>query len=274
MKWSRESLILTARLALLVLVAGGLTAAAAFAGPGDGDGDGDAERHVIRLEKRIDCEGEDCPEAGVLRKMIFVGEDGEVHELEGGGNLHWIAGEHHGMIHGSHGGHGAHGGYLGVMLTPMTPELRLHQGAPEAAGVLVSKVLDESPAWRAGVQVGDVISAVDGEAIASPRELAHAIRGRKSGETVSLEVWRAGSVQTLTTVVEEREGMGHPGVHRIEIRCEDGDCEGMPGDFEPFDCGGAEECEVQVRCTGDGCDCTVSGESADCAMIPGPHNER
>lgn len=243
MKTSRESLILTVRLALLALLVAGGLAAAAFAGPGTGEGD----------------------------------TDSEVHELGGGPAVHWIASGHHGMLH------GGKGGYLGVMLTPMTPELRLHQGAPEAAGVLVSKVVEESPAWRAGVQVGDVISAVDGEAVASPHDLMHAIRGRKSGETVTLEVWRNGTVQTLTAAVEEREGsLGQrphagdagPLARRIEIRCEGGDCESAHGSFEPYDCGGAEECEVKVRCTGDGCECTVNGETADCAMIPGPHNER
>lgn len=266
MKRSRESLSLTVRLALLALVAGGL-AAAAFAGPGPGAGDTHGERHVIRLEKRIDCEGEDCPAAGAMHEMVFVGEDGEVHALGDGPGMHWIAGGHHGMLH------GGKGGYLGVMLTPMTPELRLHQGAPEAAGVLVSKVVEESPAWRAGVQVGDVISAVDGEAVASPHDLMHALRGRKSGETVTLEVWRNGTVQTLTAAVEERASHPGPIAHRIAFRCEGGDCESAHGSFEPYDCGGAEECEVKVRCAGDGCECTVNGETADCAMIPGPHHE-
>lgn len=263
---SRESLTLTVRLALLALVAGGL-AAAAFAGPGAGVADG--QRHVIRIEKQIDCEGEDCPETGAVHRMVFVGPDGESHELESGEGLHWIAGPHHGMLPGGMGG-----GYLGVMLTPMTPELRLHLGAPETAGVLVSKVVEESPAWRAGVQVGDVISAVDGDAVASPHELAHAIHAKKSGDAVTLEAWRGGSLQTLTAAVEEREGHAGPIAHRIEIRCEDGECEGPHGAFEPYDCGGAEECEVEVRCTGDGCECTVNGEIADCAMIPGPHNGR
>lgn len=273
MKRSRERLLLTLRLALLAVVAGGL-AAAAFAGPGEEPGD--AERRVIRIQSHVDCEGEDCPEPGERRRMIFVGEDGEVHELEGGG-MHWLAGPHHGPLA------GGKSGYLGVMLTPMTPELRLHQGAPEDAGVLVSKVSNDSPAWRAGVRVGDVISAVDGEAVASPRDLAHAIHGKKSGESVTLEVWRGGTVQTLTAAVEEREshfahglhaGAGGPLARRIEIRCENGDCESAHGSFEPYDCGGAPECEVKVRCTGDGCECTVNGETADCAMIPGPHNER
>jgi len=262
MSRSRETLVLTARFALLALVAGGLAAAAAA---GTGAQDPDGERHVIRLEERIACEGEDCPAAGEVRKMIFVGEDGEVHELTGD-SAHWIESAHH--LHALAGGRA---GYLGVMLAPMTPELRVHEGAPEEAGVLVSKVIDDSPAARAGIRVGDVISAIDGEAVATPRDLAHAIRGREDGDAVTVELWRDGAVQNLTTAVEEREGLG-PVHRRIEIRCEGGDCEGTGGAFAPYDCGGAEECEVRVRCSGDGCDCTVNGETVDCIAIPGSHN--
>jgi membrane-associated protease RseP (regulator of RpoE activity) len=265
MSRSRETLVLTARFALLALVAGGL-AAAAFAGPGGQDPDG--ERHVIRLEKKIACAGEDCPEAGAAHRMIFVGEDGEVHELSGDA-AQWTEGAHHHL----HALAGGRAGYLGVVLAPMTPELRAHEGAPEEAGVLVSKVIDDSPAARAGIRVGDVISAVDGEAVATPHDLAHAIRGREDGATVNVELWRDGAVQTLTAAVEEREGLGLGSGHRrFEIRCEGGDCEGINGEFEPYDCGGAEQCEVKVLCGGDGCDCTVNGEAVDCITIPGPHN--
>lgn len=264
----RETLLLILRLTALALVVGGLATAAAFAGE-----EGDVERKVIRIETHGDCEGADCEGVADVRTMVFVGEDGEVHELSGEG-FHWAgeSGPHVFHLGGFHG----KGGFLGVLLTPMTRELRAHEGVPESAGVLVSKVIEESPAWRAGVRVGDVITAVDGEAVESPRDLAHAIRGREAGDAVTLELWRDGTLQNLAATVEEREGhaLGHGrGLHRIEIRCEDGDCEGIPGEIEPYDCGGAEECEVRVECTAGECDCTVNGETADCAMLHLPHGD-
>lgn len=266
---SRERLSLFARLALLALFAGGL-AAAAFAVPGEPQGepqdDGEeVRRHVVRIEKKIACDGEDCPEAGGM-KMIFVDAEGEVHELSGDA-MHWIEGAGPGALA------GGKAGYLGVMMTPMTPELRAHQGAPEEAGVLVSKVVDDSPAWRAGVRVGDVVSAVDGEPVATPRDLAHAVRGKKAGDAVTLELWRGGSVQNLTVAVEERAGLG-PVARRFELRCEGGDCEHLGGEFQPHDCGDAEHCAVKVLCGDGGCECTVNGEPADCMAIHGPHNDR
>lgn len=261
------TLSLIARIALLALVAAGLTAAAAVAGADGAGQDPDGERRVIRIEKKqVECEGANCPEEAAVRKAIFVGTDGEVHEISGEGATYVHLGE------GPFGeGFGGKAGYLGVMLTPMTPELRTHEGVPEEAGVLVSKVMDDSPAARAGVRVGDVITRVDGEAVGTPRDLAAAIRSRKDGDVVTLELWRDGTVQNLTTAVEQREGLGRI-VRRFDLRCEGEECEGIEGTFEPYDCGGAEQCEVEVLCTGGECDCTVNGEEVDCLTIPGPHN--
>lgn len=274
-------------LATLALVVACLAlAAGVFAGEGEPAGD-----QEIRVQRIVtECAGDDCPEAHAHAQAIFVGEDGEVHEIDfgGGGDLEWVSEDgSHRIVQRLH--PEGPSGYLGVMLNPLTPELRAHLGVPDDAGVQVSKVVDDSPAWRAGLRVGDVISAVDGEAVASPRDLAMAVRGRGDGDAVSLEVWRDGAVQTITSGVAEREIVDHP-MHvirhemaggepherRIEIRCEGEECEGVEGEWEfdpeSIDCGGAEECEVRVECTGAGCDCTVNGDSVDCATIPGPHN--
>ncbi len=68
------------------------------------------------------------------------------------------------------------GGYLGVRSIEMTPELRQHFGAPKDAGVLVGTVEPESPAAKAGIQVGDILTAVDGEGVGSTRALSRSVR--------------------------------------------------------------------------------------------------
>ena len=95
--------------------------------------------------------------------------------------------------------------YLGVHLVDLTPELRTHFGVPEEAGIMVSSVVEESPASRAGVQTGDIITAVDGEPVRRSFELARRIGGHEDGDTVNLETWRDGKVLSLTAVLEERE---------------------------------------------------------------------
>jgi len=231
-----------------------------------------------------DCEGEDCEEHSGDYKMVFVRKDGDVQVIAGDGGHAWFG----------HGGFGSGGGYLGVGLTELTPELREHFGVPAGTGVMVSKVMDASPALEAGLEVGDIIAGVDGETIDGGWALGKNIRGHAAGEEVVLEVWRDSVARSITAVVEEREGgglhaehmgrmhhMGDRRMHKIIIRCDsdDEDCESnfdfdLDFDFDiagldDFDCGGSDECDVRVECEDDGCTCTINGEDADCAGIPG-----
>ena len=96
-------------------------------------------------------------------------------------------------------------GYLGLQVVGMTPELRQHYGAPDDAGVLVARVQEESPAEGAGILVGDIVTAVDGERIESAMRLSHAIGDKSAGDTVAVELWREGAAQTVTVTVAERD---------------------------------------------------------------------
>lgn len=95
-------------------------------------------------------------------------------------------------------------GYLGVRLLEMTPELRAHFGAPKDAGVLVAGIEKGSPAAKSGIQVGDIITRADGERIESGSDLTRAVRRRKSGEALKLEISRDRVAKSLAVKVEER----------------------------------------------------------------------
>jgi len=95
--------------------------------------------------------------------------------------------------------------YIGVSLNNISPELREHFGAPKDSGVLVESVQSGSPADKAGVKVGDIILAADGKDVKWSGDLRDAMREKKDGETVRLEVLRGRSRQTLVTTVKERE---------------------------------------------------------------------
>ena len=244
-------------------------------------GDDVAKKIVIR---KFHCEGEDCEEHAGDYKMVFVRKVGDVQVIAGDGGHAWFG----------HGGFGSGGGYLGVGLTELTPELREHFGVPAGTGVMVSKVMDASPALEAGLEVGDIIAGVDGETIDGGWALGKNIRGHAAGEEVVLDVWRDGTARSITATLEESEGGGlhalhmgdmhHRGdrrMHKIIIRCDsdDEDCESsfdfdLDFDFDiagldDFDCGGSDECDVRVECEDGGCTCTINGEDADCAGIPG-----
>lgn len=178
---------------------------------------------------------------------------------------------------------GSKGGFLGVHLTELTPELRVHFGAPEDAGVLVARVVEGSPAEGAGLRVGDVLTRIDGEDVDSAWSVKRLIGEREDGDAATLEVWRDGRVETLTATIEEREGQG-PLRHAWALRCEDGeDCDFDFGDFDfgghfggvHFACEGDERCDVTVECHDGDCDCTVNGEDADCGVLhlPRLHEE-
>ena len=96
------------------------------------------------------------------------------------------------------------GAYLGVELVNLNEPLRAHFGVPEGSGVLVSNVVDDSPAARAGVQVGDIITRFDGEDVTSSRKLTTMVRKAEAGDPADLEIWRDGKVETVSTTLDER----------------------------------------------------------------------
>lgn len=96
-------------------------------------------------------------------------------------------------------------GYLGVGLVDLTPELRTHFGAPDDAGVMVSTVEDGSPADKAGLKVGDIITSLDGKDIESSWDLRGRVRDLKEGDQVPLQVWRDGKAQNVSATIAMRE---------------------------------------------------------------------
>ena len=97
------------------------------------------------------------------------------------------------------------GGFMGVRLIGITEELRGHFGAPKDAGVLVAEVEAGSPAARAGIEVGDVITSVEGKHVTSTWDVSRAIRPRKAGDAVDVELVRGRSPRKVTVTLEERK---------------------------------------------------------------------
>lgn len=95
--------------------------------------------------------------------------------------------------------------HLGVSLTDLSEELRQYFGASKDSGVLVASVEDNSPADKAGVKVGDIILSVDGKEVESSGDIRRALREKKEGDSVRVEVLRGRSRQTLVASVVERE---------------------------------------------------------------------
>jgi membrane-associated protease RseP (regulator of RpoE activity) len=92
-------------------------------------------------------------------------------------------------------------GRLGVVVLPISEQLRAKLGAARDRGVLVDAVQPDSPAAKAGLRVGDVITAVDGAAVQSAGDIMQAMADRKKGDTLKLSVVRDGKPLDLNAVL-------------------------------------------------------------------------
>ena len=88
-------------------------------------------------------------------------------------------------------------GWIGVQIQSVTPDLADNLGLKNAAGALVAAAQKDSPAAAAGVKSGDVITAVDGEAVADPHDLARRIAALGPKKTAKLSIVRDGSPMTI-----------------------------------------------------------------------------
>ncbi len=93
-------------------------------------------------------------------------------------------------------------GRLGVETHDLDQELGSYFSAPGGKGVLVLRVIDDTPAARAGVKAGDVIVAVAGKDIEDTEDLRRALRDREKGP-VDLKIVRKGATQTLRPELED-----------------------------------------------------------------------
>ncbi|MCY6381499.1 Do family serine endopeptidase [Hoeflea prorocentri] len=92
-------------------------------------------------------------------------------------------------------------GWLGVQIQPLTEDIAESLGLSEAKGALVTEPQDGSPAIEAGVKSGDVVTAVDGELVDSPRDLARKIAAIDPGKDAELTIWRDGDSRTVSVEI-------------------------------------------------------------------------
>ncbi|MEK4035239.1 Do family serine endopeptidase [Methylocystis sp. IM3] len=100
-------------------------------------------------------------------------------------------------------------GWIGVKIQPVTPEIADSLGLKSTKGALIAQPQKGAPAEAAGLKAGDVIVAVNGDKIESPRDLARRIAAMGPNKTVDLTYLRNGAEKsaklTLGKLPEERE---------------------------------------------------------------------
>ncbi|MEP7031345.1 MAG: Do family serine endopeptidase [Pseudolabrys sp.] len=94
-------------------------------------------------------------------------------------------------------------GWIGVQIQPVTPEIAESLGLKKAEGALVAEPQDGSPAAKAGIEAGDVITAVDGTEIKDARDLAKKIGSLAPKTSVKLTVLHKGATKSMTLTLGE-----------------------------------------------------------------------
>jgi serine protease Do len=100
--------------------------------------------------------------------------------------------------------------YVGVATVPNSPSLAARFGLVSRTGVAVAQVQPGSPAAQAGLQPRDVITAVDGTALAAESDFSRLLFRHKPGDTIRLTVARPGQGQDATVDVSVTLGNAPP----------------------------------------------------------------
>jgi len=100
-------------------------------------------------------------------------------------------------------------GYLGVGIQSLTPDLAKGLGVPVKEGAVITEVREEGPAKKAGLQVEDVVTAIDGQKVSSPGALTRAVALKRPGTTTTLNVYRGTKQMDLQVKLAMRPDLEH-----------------------------------------------------------------
>jgi len=92
-------------------------------------------------------------------------------------------------------------GYIGVEAQQVSDTMAKAMHLTAGSGALIAGVQNETPASRAGLQPGDVITSVNGQAVKNPRDLAVDIAGVQPGDEAQLQVLHDGDNKTVSVKV-------------------------------------------------------------------------
>jgi membrane-associated protease RseP (regulator of RpoE activity) len=121
---------------------------------------------------------------------ISISDDGDVHVLMG-----------------------SNGGWLGIGVGEVNPNKVKELKLPAERGVLVGKVVSDSPAAKAGLKENDVVTEINGQRVEGTEQFRRMIREIPPGRIVQLTVWRDGRAQTIGVTVGKSEN--HRSMSRV-----------------------------------------------------------
>ncbi len=107
-------------------------------------------------------------------------------------------------------------GWLGVLIQDVTRELAETFGMDQPKGALVAQVLDDSPAAKSELQVGDVILSFNGRDVTTSGTLPPLVGASRVNESAKLEVLRRGRIEQVEVVIGELPEEGDEMISAVE----------------------------------------------------------
>ncbi len=92
---------------------------------------------------------------------------------------------------------------VGILMNDVSAEATRRYGIP--AGAYIEAVLEGSCGEKAGLQAGDIITAVGEDAVSSSAQLASAVKNYRAGDTVTFSVYRDGETRSVTVTLDEND---------------------------------------------------------------------
>jgi S1-C subfamily serine protease len=94
-------------------------------------------------------------------------------------------------------------GYLGIVIQPLDRELAAYWGIPEVEGIVVNGVVEDSPAEKSGIRVGDIVTNIAGQPVAAEKDedlgtFQRLIATKPVGERVEFDLFRQGETYHLS----------------------------------------------------------------------------
>lgn len=108
-------------------------------------------------------------------------------------------------------------GWLGVQTQSLTPDLAKSFALEGDNGALVSDVIKDTPAEKAGIKVGDIIIEFDTKPVREANELSRLVASTQPGRKIAIKLFRDGKEQLLEATLEPRKDEGETGSSGVAV---------------------------------------------------------
>ena len=143
-------------------------------------------------------------------------------------------------------------GYLGINIQTITPALAESFNLKTNQGALVADIVPDSPAAKAGLKEGDVVTALNGQRVSDANNLKNQVSAFSPGTTLKLEILRDGKAESIAATTAERPGSKRGGRGFADRLKNDSNDEGVLNGVavEDLDRNGRRELNVPAKLQG------------------------